>query len=469
MTKRLLSIITAILMSMILIVGCGTNSNEAEKETATEANGESNSNEVADNETDEKDNGEEQASETDASDSNNDESFTITVASWNLADEPSGIIEAYRASFESIYKEKYPNATIEYHNTPGDKYFDVLKAQMASNSAADVVQFQTNELGLFAKADFILDLSEMALVDSMSGAPLDLSSYKGKIYGIPFDLSSHGVWYSKELFSEYGVEVPTTWDEFLSVCETFKSAGITPIAGGFKDAWVASMTMNMFLTNDYGSSDFELSVYDGSKKLAGPELEASFMKVQTLIDNGYFGDDALSNGWDLQRQGFEQGESAMIMHGSYMGGLANLETAEQGGMETGFFPVPNDNGAPVISVGIGTLTGVNASTEHPERAKDLIAAMYSVEASTVRMKDAGMFPALNGIEIDYPLTGDNEFLTAVGSNASVVGGRYIPGSVKDLLGQNFTKMLSGVPFEEGWLNELDTVYENDKSLVAPPE
>ncbi len=446
MKKRLFLIIVSILMSTVLVIGCGTGENSGSNDTSSEV----------------------EATATPIV-NNTEEDFTISVSSWNLADEPSGIIEAYRNSFETIYKEKYPNATIEYENTPGDKYFDVLKAQMASNSAADVIQFQNNQLALFAKAEYILDLSDMEITENISGAPLDLVSYKGNVYAIPFDLSSHGVWYSKVLFDEYKVQVPKSWDDFLAVCETFKTSGITPISGGFKDAWVATMTMNMFLTNDYGTKDFELEIYNGNKKLEGPELVKSFTKVQTLIDNKYFGADALSNGWDLQRQSFENGDAAMIMHGSYMGGLANLETADKGGMETGFFPIPNEDGTPVISIGVGTLTGVNADVDNPERAKDLIIAMYSEESATVRMKDAGVFPALDSIKIDYPLTGDNEFLSAVSNNESVVGGRYIPGSVKDLIGQLFTKMLSGIEFEEAWLSELDVVYNNDKSLIAPPE
>ena len=30
--------------------------------------------------------------------------------------------------------------------------------------------------------------------------------------------------YNKALFEQYGVQVPTTWDEFLAVCQTFKDA-----------------------------------------------------------------------------------------------------------------------------------------------------------------------------------------------------------------------------------------------------
>lgn len=395
------------------------------------------------------------------------DAFTITVSSWNLGDEPSGIIKAYKESFEKIYKEKYPNATIEVLNTPGDKYFDVLKAQMASNSAADVVQFQGMQTALFAQAGFLVNLSDMPIVEKIG--MLDSVSYDGKIFGIPFDTGSSGVWYSKKIFEENNISVPASWDEFLHVCEKIKGLGITPIAGGFKDNWVSNMTVDVFRPNDYGTAGYELDIYNGLKKLSGPELVKTFTKLQQLIDNGYFGDDALSNGWDLQRHGFENGKSAMIIHGSYMAGLANLETADQGGMETGFFAIPNDIGEPRMPVSVGMITGVNSKTEDQERAKDLVLAMNSAEAVVVRMKDAGMFPAINGIEIDYKETGNKEFLQVLGSSETVNLNRFIPGSVSDLNGQIFTKMLSGQTFDAEWLKDLDSTYLNDKSLVAPPQ
>ena len=39
-----------------------------------------------------------------------------------------------------------------------------------------------------------------------------------------------GVFYNQDLFEEQGVEVPTTWTEFLDVCKALKDKGIQPLA-----------------------------------------------------------------------------------------------------------------------------------------------------------------------------------------------------------------------------------------------
>lgn len=448
MAKRLVCLAIALVTIAALFAGCGSSSTTTSQDTSSSA---------------------QQQSAVQTKADPNAEAFTITVSSWNLADEPLGIIKGYREAFEKVYKAKYPNATIQYNNTPGDKYFDVLKAQMASGSASDVIQFQNPQLGLFAKAGYIADLSDMPFAANIDGVAKASSSYKGKVYAAPFDINANGVWYSKKLFTDNNITLPKTWDDFLKICDTFKAKGITPIAGGFKDYWVANMTVGVFTPNDYGSNTFEVDIYNGTKKLNGPEIQTTFNKLQTLVDKGYFGPDALSNGWDLQRKAFEDGKAAMIIHGSYIAGLCNSEMKEKGGMETGFFALPNDKGDPVLGMSVGTLTGVNAKTKDLQRAKDLVMAMHDQNAQVVRDKDAGVFPAMKGITIDYKEAGNKDFLNVIGATKGIMAGYNLPSSVSDIFGQSLQKMLAGKKFDPAWLDAADKAFAKDKALVPVPE
>ena len=63
----------------------------------------------------------------------------------------------------------------------------------------------------------------------------------GKIYSVQQSVLPGGIWYSKDLFEKAGItETPKTWDEFKTVVQKLKDAGITPIAVGGKDAWPAA-------------------------------------------------------------------------------------------------------------------------------------------------------------------------------------------------------------------------------------
>jgi raffinose/stachyose/melibiose transport system substrate-binding protein len=64
------------------------------------------------------------------------------------------------------------------------------------------------------------------------------ASYKGETSVLPYSVAAEGVIYNVDLFDKVGVSaVPTTWSEFLAVCEKFKSAGITPIYQTYGDTW----------------------------------------------------------------------------------------------------------------------------------------------------------------------------------------------------------------------------------------
>jgi ABC-type glycerol-3-phosphate transport system substrate-binding protein len=60
----------------------------------------------------------------------------------------------------------------------------------------------------------------------------DAFTFNGKVYGLAYVVEYWGVWYNKDVFAKYNLSVPTTWDEFLKVCETLKKNKVTPRAGG---------------------------------------------------------------------------------------------------------------------------------------------------------------------------------------------------------------------------------------------
>ena len=64
------------------------------------------------------------------------------------------------------------------------------------------------------------------------------ASYHGETSVLPYSVAAEGVIYNMDLFDKVGVSaVPTTWSEFLAVCEKFKSKGITPIYQTYGDTW----------------------------------------------------------------------------------------------------------------------------------------------------------------------------------------------------------------------------------------
>ncbi|HZZ42884.1 MAG TPA: extracellular solute-binding protein [Tepidisphaeraceae bacterium] len=55
---------------------------------------------------------------------------------------------------------------------------------------------------------------------------LDKWTRDGKVYAIPTAYNVNAIWFNKTLFDQHHWPIPTTWDEFLDLCQKIKQAGI---------------------------------------------------------------------------------------------------------------------------------------------------------------------------------------------------------------------------------------------------
>jgi multiple sugar transport system substrate-binding protein len=61
--------------------------------------------------------------------------------------------------------------------------------------------------------------------------------YAGRTFGMPLYKSYYPVFYDKGTFSRLGLDVPTTWDEFIAVAKRLKEASVVPITAPGASTW----------------------------------------------------------------------------------------------------------------------------------------------------------------------------------------------------------------------------------------
>ena len=160
---------------------------------------------------------------------------------------------------------------------------------------------------------------------------------------IPYSIAAEGVVYNMELFDKAGVDVPTTWPEFLDVCEKFMSKKITPIYQTFSDTW----------TTQQGAFDYiaggSINVAEFYKKLnaEGPNLSAdspvSFQKdLKPACDKiiqllQYTNSDAATRTYGDGNAAFAAGAGAMYFQGPWAVGEIALVNPK---LKVGTFPMP---------------------------------------------------------------------------------------------------------------------------------
>ena len=75
----------------------------------------------------------------------------------------------------------------------------------------------------YMDADILMDISDYEGLSSIKQSYLDIGEAlkiipEDGVYGVPYVANAAGVLYNKDMFEEYGWEIPTTWDELLALC-----------------------------------------------------------------------------------------------------------------------------------------------------------------------------------------------------------------------------------------------------------
>jgi multiple sugar transport system substrate-binding protein len=149
----------------------------------------------------------------------------------------------------------------------------------------DVVSwFAGYRMRAFATKGVVGDISDVwaALPDLSDGFKNASTGLDGKQYFVPFYFYAWGVHYRKSLFEEKGYEIPTTWEEFLALCEQMEADGITPLAAGNDGRW-PQMGMFDMLNLRVNGYDFHVSLMGGQESWTGPEVTEVFERWAELL------------------------------------------------------------------------------------------------------------------------------------------------------------------------------------------
>jgi raffinose/stachyose/melibiose transport system substrate-binding protein len=459
MLRKIMLLAISIALLMSLFAGCSGETDEAQKSEETQKSTESEDKQEFDKEKKE----------------DSAEPFTISVSSWQYSvsesNDPDGKIKAYKEATEKLFKSKYPNGEIEWNNIHGEKYFDVLKAKLASNSADDVIIHQ-DMLGVLGKGEYCADLSDEPWVEDMLDVCNPYVYFDGKVIAAPGDLNGWGAWYNKKIFRENGLEPPETYGDFLNICKTLKSNGITPFSFGFKDAWSAAGVWNMicpaFLYTE--DEEFLVNVTRGSRKLTDSEVVDVFKRIQFLFSSGYANKNCLSIGWAQSRAEFLKENGAMMIQGAW---LPSLVATEDEDFELGWMTIPDENGNAYVTAGVGACVSVNASSDYIKQGKDFIIAFRDKTTLGKYLIDKAA-PPFKGWKLEHSIPAFKEWSNSFSEYPTAYGGDkfFAASAITDL--QNIViKMASGKEYNEeelkADLEKAQTDAMKDKDTVVLPE
>lgn len=252
--------------------------------------------------------------------------------------------------------------------------------------------------GLFA--DVTPTWNKIDLANKVAPGVTEQFTYNGKQWGFPYAYYMWGVYYRKDIFAKYGLPVPKTWDEFLHNCAVLKSHGITPIALGDQEAWPAAgwfdyLDMRM---NGYAAHE---ALMHGKISYNSPSVIKVFKVWSGLIKDGYFTKDATSYKWEDGERFLFNGQSAMMLIGSFA--IPDFPASEKN--EIGFFqfPVMNPAAGPAEDAPIDMFT-IPSGASNKAAAEKFMEFMEEPDIQSQFALGSGELPVVKGASVgDNPL------------------------------------------------------------------
>jgi len=248
--------------------------------------------------------------------------------------------------------------------------FQYEKTLLATGQFPDVMVMQN-------PADFVPSGALLPFTDEELSYLLDPSL--GKIDGVQYVANYKkqviGVFYNMDMFAANDLAVPTTYQEFLDVCEALKAKDILPVSIGIKDGWPQIMLANMLAGTDLLAKNPNWGIERNADlvKFNNPDLVKAMEKYQYICQN-YAGDSLPSITYTQMLEQFFTGQAAMLPMGSWV----NAEVAK--GLqefEVGWFPMPGDDNANVLSVFVNEGLSISSYTKYPEVCKDFVKFFFS--------------------------------------------------------------------------------------------
>lgn len=299
------------------------------------------------------------------------------------------------------YQKANPNVTIKQEVLDNEQYKNKLKVLSASNELPDVgVTWAAGFLkpyvegNLFAPVD---DLVSGELNGKFVAGTTEAYAIEGKTYALPLEFNIAPVYYNKELFKQFNLEVPETYEQFKQVVKTLSDNGVAPIALGNKDRWTGSLWY-MYLAERIGGQETLSKAIGGSGSFTDESLLKAASEVQALVDGNAFvkGFNGLSN--EEAKSEFLNGKAAMYMMGTWE--LPNFTTNEEIPKEfrdsVGFFKFPavedgkGDINSWVGGPGVGLFISENSKVK--DEAKKFV-EYFVTKWGEQSVTGAGVIPA----------------------------------------------------------------------------
>ena len=231
---------------------------------------------------------------------------------WNSGEPQATVIADAAAAFEA---QTGAHVNIEWK---GRDINTLLTASLGAGDAIDIFEDDYNRIGN-VYAEYTADLTDMAAAADYASHsyPFFVNQSKewaGYLNSIVEQPQIGGIFYNRDAIDDAGItDLPTTWAEFMDVCQKLKDAGIAPLA---QDSAYCNFTFYYQLVRHLGE-DGVADLRDNGNWAGNAGAVAAAQELIDLINAGYLVDGAPDE-YPSSQNKVGTGAAAMVVCANYV-------------------------------------------------------------------------------------------------------------------------------------------------------
>ncbi|MBT1160809.1 extracellular solute-binding protein [Bifidobacterium sp. SO1] len=289
----------------------------------------------------------------------------------------------------ALWNKENPDIQVEFKRIANDAMKN-YSSQIDAGVASDILQVSGDALVDLVIEQQVQDISKYVGDKSGLFTESDWKSgvFGDGVYGVPQDSCPAALMYRKDIFEQYGIAVPKTWDEYLDAARKLHAAN--------PDVYITAFTPNeasLFIQDFYqeGGTLYDVDNDTWKVMLDSQASQTVAKRYQTLIDEG------LVKIVDMWTPDFwsavNDGTIASFNYQAWFPVIIEENAPKLAG-KWAVTQSPSDSGnGPSSNVG-GGLNTIPVTSKHPAEASKFITWLNSDEKSLdILIEKGGLFPA----------------------------------------------------------------------------
>jgi multiple sugar transport system substrate-binding protein len=292
----------------------------------------------------------------------------------------------------AIWNKSHPDVQVQLSNPAGGDQLvaKMITAHQAKNGP-EIAKVEYQSLPALVSGGVVRDITAYTTdaIKNFDDATLAATRFDGKVYGVPQDFAPMMLFYRQDLFKQYGLAVPATWDQFAQEAATLKTKAPKAYLTNFDAADPGWFTG---LTQQAGADWWKNDGQNWTVAIDGPESKKVADFWQGLVTKGVVAKNpSFSPEWNKQ---MNDGTLLTWISGAWapaqLGGIAPNTKGKWA-----VAPIPAwTAGDPATGIWGGSAITVTSDAKYPKQAAEFASWLNTdPEAITAQVQNINIYPA----------------------------------------------------------------------------